>query len=298
MPPSRYNRLSEQLIFAYLVFLAIFIFVFREMIVSWGGLLFAQAAAGAILLLLVSIQERRPESRPWSAVRNWLPLPYILFGYKMIHYLINSDRNPGFMVIRDRWLIAADRWIFGGDPTIWLQRMVAPWLTELMQLFYATNYFLPLALVLILYLRRERFPFQKSVFVITLGYILSYLGYFIIPAIGPRFTIHHAVPLEGILVREKLAELIYCLDACPRDCFPSGHTEIPLITLWLAFRFRRKLFWLYLPIVTGLIGSTVYLRYHYVIDVIAGVALAAVVILLARGVEKREPAVAVPSRRR
>jgi membrane-associated phospholipid phosphatase len=287
MLPSRYNRISEHLIFAYLVFLAIFILAFRGMISSWGWLLAAQAVAGAVLLLLVSIQERRPQSRFWAAVRDWLPLPYILFGYKMIHYLINSDRNPGFMTIRDGWLIAADRWIFGSDPTVWLQRITVPWLTELMQLFYATNYFLPLALVLILYLKKERIPFQKSVFAITLGYILSYLGYFIIPAIGPRFTIFHPVPLEGIFIRERLEAAIYCLASCPRDCFPSGHTEIPLITLWLTFRFRRKLFYLYLPIVTGLICSTVYLRYHYVVDVIAGAVLAGIVILLARGAEKK-----------
>ncbi len=287
MLPSRYNRLSEHLILAYLVFLTIFILVFRAMIVSWGWLLLAQVAAAALLALLVSAQKRRPASRLAVAVRNWLPLPYILYGYKMITYLINSDRNPGFMVIRDRWLIAADRWLFGGDPTVWLQRLTVPWLTEAMQLFYATNYFLPLILVLVLYRKRERFPFQKSVFAITLGYILSYLGYFIIPAIGPRFTIYHAVPLEGILIREQLAALIYCMEACPRDCFPSGHTEIPLIALWLAFRFRRKLFYLYLPIVTGLVLSTVYLRYHYVIDVIAGAALAGMVILLAGGAEKR-----------
>ena len=287
MKPSRYNRLSEHLVFSYLVFLAIFILAFRGMIVSWGWLLFAQAAAGAILLTLISIQRKHPQSRLWSAVRNWLPLPYILFGYKMVHYLINSDRNPGFMMIKDRWLIAADRWLFGTDPTVWLQRFTVPWLTELLQLFYATNYFLPLILVLILYLKRERLPFQKTVFTITLGYILSYLGYFIIPAIGPRFTILHGVELDGIFIREKLEAAIYCLDACPRDCFPSGHTMIPLITLWLASRFRRKLFYIYLPIVIGLICSTVYLRYHYVIDVIAGIALAGVVILLARGAEKK-----------
>ncbi len=287
MTPSRYNRISEHLVFSYLVFLAIFILAFRGMIVSWGWLLFAQSAAGALLLGLISIQKNRPASRFWAAVRNWLPLPYILFGYKMVHYLINSDRNPGFMPIKDRWLIAADRWLFGTDPTVWLQRFTVPWLTELLQLFYATNYFLPLILVLILYLKRERIPFQKTVFTITLGYILSYLGYFVIPAIGPRFTIFHQVPLEGIFIREQLEAAIYCLDACPRDCFPSGHTMIPLITLWLAFRYRRKLFYIYLPIVIGLISSTVYLRYHYVIDVIAGIALAGVVILLARGAEKK-----------
>ncbi|MDP8235829.1 MAG: phosphatase PAP2 family protein, partial [Candidatus Erginobacter occultus] len=249
MTPSRYNRISEHLVFSYLVFLAIFILAFRGMIVSWGWLLFAQAAAGALLLGLISIQQNRPASRFWAAVRNWIPLPYILFGYKMVTYLINSDRNPGFMLIKDRWLIAADRSLFGTDPTVWLQRFTVPWLTELLQIFYATNYFLPLILVLTLYLKKERLPFQKTVFTITLGYILSYLGYFIIPAIGPRFTILHQVPLDGIFIRERLEAAIYCLDACPRDCFPSGHTEIPLITLWLTFRFRRKLFYIYLPIV-------------------------------------------------
>ncbi len=287
MRPSRYNRLSEHLVFSYLVFLAVFILAFRAWIVSWGWLFFAPAAAGAVLLILVALQRKRPRSRLWEAVRDWLPIPYIIFGYKMIHYLVNCGRNPGFMTIKDHWLIAADRRLFGVDPTVWLERFTVPWLTELMQLFYSTYYFIPLVLGLILYLGRERLPFQKSVFAITLGYILCYLGYFVIPAIGPRFTILHEVPLEGVLIREQLAGLIYWMEQFPRDCFPSGHTEIPLVALWLAYRFRRKLFYIYLPIVAGLICSTVYLRYHYVIDVIAGAALAGVVILLARGAEKK-----------
>jgi len=288
MSPSRYNRIAERLIIAYLAFLAVFILVFNGFIISWFYLLLAQIIAGVVLVVLIKFQSTHPDQPVLQLIRNWIPLPYILFGYKMIHYLINSDRNPGFMMIKDRWLIIADRYIFGCDPTVWLQRITIPWLTELMQLVYATNYFLPLVLVFILYLKREKIPFQKSIFVITLGYILSYLGYFMIPAIGPRFTIHHAVPLQGLFLREKIHQIIYCMDSCPRDCFPSGHTEIPLITLWLAYRFKRVLFWIYLPIVTGLVCSTVYLRYHYVVDVIAGMALAGIVILLARRVENRE----------
>ncbi len=287
MQPSAYNRTSEKLIFSYLAFLAFFILVFRNLITGWFTLLAAQVIAALVLIGIIKLQTRRPESPLLRTIRNWIPLPYVLFGYKMIHYLINHDRNPGFMVIKDRWLIAADRFLFGTDPTVWLQRITVPWLTELMQIVYATNYFLPLILVLTLYLKKERIPFQKSVTVLVLGYILSYLGYFIVPAIGPIFTIPYQVPLDGIWIRESLARWNYSLDACPRDCFPSGHTEIPLITLWLAFRYRRKLFYIYLPIVILLIFSTVYLRYHYVIDVIAGIALAGIVILLARGMEKR-----------
>ena len=287
MQISRYNRLSEWLIFSYLVFLSIFILVFRDFITAWGALLGAQAIAGGILLALIKIQATHPEQPILRVIRNWVPLPYILFGYKMVLFLINEDRNPGFMMIRDRWLIAGDRYLFGCDPTVWLQRIISPWLTELMQIVYATNYFLPLILVLTLYLKKERIPFQQSVFVLTLGYFLSYLGYFIIPAIGPRVTILHRVPLQGVFIRESLARLNYCLDVCPRDCFPSGHTEIPLITLWLAYRFKRGLFRVYIPIVIALICSTIYLRYHYVVDVIAGMALAGIVILLSRKAERK-----------
>ncbi|MFH1037794.1 MAG: phosphatase PAP2 family protein [PVC group bacterium] len=287
MQISRYNRISEWLIVAYLAFLSIFILTFRGFITAWLPLLAAQAAAGTVLIVLVKVQSTRPDQPVLRVIRNWLPLPYILFGYKMVHFLINSDRNPGFMTIRDGWLIAADRYLFGGDPTVWLQRITDPWLTELMQIVYAANYFLPLILVLALYLKRERIPFQQSVFVITLGYFLSFLGYFIIPAIGPRFTILHRVPLQGVFIRETLERLNYCLDSCPRDCFPSGHTEIPLLTLWLASRFQRGLFRVYLPIVAVLVCSTVYLRYHYVVDVLAGMALAGIVIVLAKKAERR-----------
>jgi membrane-associated phospholipid phosphatase len=287
MIPSRFNRISERLIIAYLAFLAVFILIFHGFITYWGYLLLAQVIAGAILIGLVKLQTAYPDQPLLRIIRNWMPLPYIIFGYKMILYLIDSDRNPGFMMIKDGWLITADRYLFGCDPTVWLQRITTPWLTEAMQMLYTTNYILPIIMFLIFYLKKERIPFQKAAFAITLGYILSYLGYFTIPAIGPRFTIHHAIPLQGVFIREQLHHLVYSMESCPRDCFPSGHTEIPLITLWLVYRFKRWLFWIYLPIVTGLVCSTVYLRYHYVVDVMAGMALAGIVILLARRVERR-----------
>lgn len=55
---------------------------------------------------------------------------------------------------------------------------------------------------------------------------------------------------------------------------PSGHTQIALIVLFLAYWYERLVFYLLLPIISGLILSTVYLRYHYVVDLIAAGALA------------------------
>ncbi|MGZ4164870.1 MAG: phosphatase PAP2 family protein, partial [Tumebacillaceae bacterium] len=56
--------------------------------------------------------------------------------------------------------------------------------------------------------------------------------------------------------------------------FPSLHTGISVVMLVNVWRHSRRLVWLYAPLVTMIIFSTVYLRLHYAIDVIAGIALA------------------------
>lgn len=286
MKPSKYNRFTENTFLVYLLFLALFTLIFRNKITGWEPIFFSEVLAAIVIVAVVKLQQAHPEIIGLTLVRNWLLLPFILYGYRVQHFLINCERNPGFLPDRDSWLIAADRFLFGVDPTVWLQKITFPWLTELLQLIYATDYFLPLILILVLYLRKKRIPFQKSVFILTGGYLLSYLGYFLIPAIGPRFTIPHSVPLHGILFREKLRDLIYWMEACPRDCFPSGHTEIPLLTLWLAHRYQRKIFRIYLPILIGMIFSTVYLRFHYVVDIFAGAALAGGIILAVKFIER------------
>ena len=55
---------------------------------------------------------------------------------------------------------------------------------------------------------------------------------------------------------------------------PSGHTQIVLMVLFLAHRYERFLFYILLAFVCGLILSTIYLRYHYVIDLFVGALLA------------------------
>jgi len=112
-----------------------------------------------------------------------------------------------------------------------------------------------------------------------LGFFLSYAGYFLVPAIGPRYTMTHlqTEALQGYALYPILREGLDALELEMRDCFPSGHTIIALIALWYGWKFHRALFWVLLPIVTALIFSTVYLRYHYVIDVAAGFVVAVVI---------------------
>lgn len=102
------------------------------------------------------------------------------------------------------------------------------------------------------------------------------------PAIGPRFTMEHLhnSALEGLFITAPLQDLLNRLEGVKRDAFPSGHTAITLLVVYLAWRFEKRLFVVFLPVAGALLFSTVYLRYHYVVDVIAGLALALITVVL------------------
>ncbi len=59
-------------------------------------------------------------------------------------------------------------------------------------------------------------------------------------------------------------------DVVQRDIFPSGHTMITLIVMYLSVKLKSRSKYFLLPVGTLLIFSTVYLRYHYVVDLIGG----------------------------
>lgn len=177
----------------------------------------------------------------------------------------------------DDLLIKIDLALFGIHPTVWLERFSVPWLTDLLALVYASYYFIPVTLITILYFWGKQEEFALTIFTLLLGYYISFLGYIAMPAIGPRFTLasSQTVPLGGSVITESVIHILNLLEHTKRDCFPSGHTQMVLISLWFAFKYRRPLYWIYLPIVIALIFSTVYLRYHYVVDIAAGFAFAA-----------------------
>jgi membrane-associated phospholipid phosphatase len=197
--------------------------------------------------------------------------------------MIDPIRNT----IYDEELIWIDRLIFGFDPTVELYKISNPILTELLQIVYGTFYLLPVILGIDLFLQRKRSEFEKAAFYTVFGFILSFIGYLLVPAIGPRFTLHdfsmNNFEMPGLLLTDFLREIVNTGESIPsgtinphlvvqRDAFPSGHTQVTLIVMILSFKFKSRLKYFFLINGTLLIFATVYLRYHYVIDLIGGAA--------------------------
>jgi len=185
----------------------------------------------------------------------------------------------------DYLFIKIDYWIFGVNPTQWLQQFTNPVLTEILQIVYGLFYFLPIILALVLLRNKRYFAVDFATFSIVYGFFLSYLGYFALPGVGPRFTLHNFsqinVDLPGIWLTNYLRDLVNIGESIPpgtpnpaaivqRDVFPSGHTMITLIVIYLSIRLKSRSRYFLVPVGTLLIFATVYLWYHYVIDLIGG----------------------------
>jgi membrane-associated phospholipid phosphatase len=247
-----------------------------------------------ILLLVNYANDKKGVIR---IVRDWYWYPFILIIFKEIYLIIQSLHLPDL----DVFLIKADRFIFGTDPTMWLYQFANPVLTEILQICYSSFYFILLAVPFYAYIKNRKEEFYTAYFYILFGFYLSYIGYLLVPAIGPRFTIHNFLTLEkelpGLLLSDWLRLVINIGESiqinsvnaamtAQRDCFPSGHTEMTLIAIYLSFRFNQKIKWLLLILGTGLIIGTMYLRYHYVIDVICGAISAGIIFWAAPPLEK------------
>jgi membrane-associated phospholipid phosphatase len=231
-----------------------------------------------LLALAVAVSRRR-----WGDVRgvrflcNFSPIFFVIAIYELLGGII-----PYLRPDVDALLMKIDLALFGVHPTIWLERFFVPWLTDILAVAYASYYFIPVVLITIIYFWGEEEEFFITTSTLMLGYYISFVGYIIMPTIGPRFTLESSynIPLQGGGITGSLIHILNAIEGTKMYCFPSGHTQMVLISLWFAFRYRRPLFWIYLPICLALIFSTVYLRYHYVIDVAAGFAFAGVTLLL------------------
>ena len=71
------------------------------------------------------------------------------------------------------------------------------------------------------------------------------------------------------------------LRLAPRDAFPAASALVTLLSMAWAWRYRLRVRWMVTVLGALVIVATVYLRYHYVADVLAGAVLAVLCLVVA-----------------
>jgi membrane-associated phospholipid phosphatase len=227
-------------------------------------------------------------------IRAWLP--YLMVGttYQLIQPAVVGLRTGTI----DITLMDMDRSMFlGNDPVLLMENLNAPVLTDWFAFCYSLYFLLPGGIALLLHFRERREEFRLFMLAMVVSFYLGFLGYIFLPAVGPRLTIPDGFQgdLKGIIIWDQVRAMYNDMESINRDCFPSLHTAHALIPLYFSYRFKdllgkgRTLFYILLPVVVSICISTVYLRYHWVVDVIAGALLAAVSIALGSFLFKRFP---------
>ena len=252
---------------------------------AWAGIFATYAALAVAILAAAAYRTRVSPARRGFYLSVICTVMTVSIVFNSLGELITSIHATTY----DDFLIAVDHGLFGVHPTVWMERWISPTLSALLQFAYISYYFIPLSLGIVLIARGRFGAFEEVLFGILLCFYLSYVGYLLVPAIGPRFTLSHLQTgdLQLYPVIETIQEALNALEKNKTDAFPSGHTAVSLMCLYFAWKEReKKLFAVFVPVVTGLLISTVYLRYHYVIDVIAGIALTGLTITLAPGLQR------------
>jgi membrane-associated phospholipid phosphatase len=255
----------------FLIGLILLALIFRGQILLWRSLLLRYTILLGLLFALKLSSDRKSLGKMGKFFYHFSPILFVILIYESLGDLIQY-LQPDI----DSYLIQIDFFIFRVHPTLWMEQWIVPWFTDMMSLAYLSYYFIPVVLIAVLYLKGQTVEFEQSIFVLAFGYYISFIGYILFPAIGPRYALTHlyTVPLEGSFITDFVRDTLNALEHNKRDCMPSGHTQLVLIVLYLAYRYKKFLFYLFLPIICGLILSTVYLRYHYVIDLFAGALFA------------------------
>jgi membrane-associated phospholipid phosphatase len=239
------------------------------------------ARLGAVLVLLAGLGlllRRFPGSRLVQGLRETVPLLACFLIYTNLHDTI------GFVNPHDvhHWLVALDAMLFGVQPCVWAERFITPALTELMQFLYLNFFWIAPSTSLVLLLQKRWPEFRVTTTGVIACFFIGYALYVVFPAAPPRLVLvaEFTKNLRGYPVgfSSLSAGAFALLRTDSRAAFPSLHTAVSTVALVYAWRFLRLWFWALLPFVVGLWASTIYLRHHYVVDLIAGWALAPVAV--------------------
>jgi membrane-associated phospholipid phosphatase len=221
---------------------------------------------GIICLAWAAAHSKNPVLR---FARSWYPLPLYIGFFEELRGLVHMI-FPGWF---DRWLIEFDYGFAGVDPCVWLARFSSPAMNEFMQFAYMTYFLYLLILPAILYAHKDRLAYWTVMVSTAVAHYSVYVIAVLFPIESPYYSL---APLEAKSPGGYFTASIDFIERLARvhgAAFPSAHVAGSMVALLAAYRYRRWLFWVCLPFFVSMCVATVYGRYHYVADVLAGIAV-------------------------
>ena len=278
---------------AYLTLVGLLILFFHNSTVpGWPRLLGAHAACLLLVHWLIQAYARRKPAPLLDFLRHFYPV--LLYTALFVETgLLNRMFCQEYL---DPMVAQWEQALFGCQPSVLFMQKL-PWLavSELFYAFYFSYYVMIAGVGIALFLRSRR-QFFHYLSVISFLFYVCYLIYIFLPVIGSRVFFHQ---VEGYVLPDATQQLaltdaypeavqagvffrlmrwVYRVFEAPGAALPSSHVAVALCTVFFSFRYLRRIRYVHLAVALLLCLSTVYCRYHYALDVLAGLVTAAVLI--------------------
>lgn len=271
-----FGRLDPRSSFVDISVVAWLAFTSPLLLVHPSGADLLRVAVHGVLIALVLLLRRRLAATPpqgqllFRLVHACYPFVLLSYVYKELDVLQRKVGGQFFDGLVEAW----EQALFGSSPAAWLSGALPyPWLSELLHLSYVSFYLLLPLLALSVLLRGDARGFQVVTWTGINAFLACYLVSMVFPVQGPRPLYPLLDPnLRGVFW--SVSHALCAQGAANGAAFPSGHVAVSLVTALCAWRWHRSLFPVFAVGAALVSLATVYGRYHYAVDVLAGVALA------------------------
>jgi membrane-associated phospholipid phosphatase len=276
MPPVDYARWTTRLTASYLAITAALIAVLGNGIPGRIWLVASHLTLSASLLIL---NRARPSAGILRVIRDWHPLILFPLLYKEVEVLAAFIGNWRLTTAIPAWESA----LFAGQPSLYLsERLAFVPLSEYLHFCYLSYVIVIPSVTAYWYVSGRRAAFGELLLLLSTVLLGSYLFFILLPVDSPYYLSQRlGPPLSGHFFFD-LVHQMSDRGGARGGAFPSAHVSGAVVVILVAWRHQRRLAYLLAPISGGLLIATVYGRFHYVLDTLAGAGLAIAVVVVYR----------------
>jgi membrane-associated phospholipid phosphatase len=267
---------------------AVYILLFfgkNEVYTQTYNLLLYRIVFCAVLFLVVCFSEKS-DSKFAGFVRYVFPFALIIYWYPETYSLgYNVNDLPKSIIAPnlDGFFERLDFTVFGCSPALEFSKAFPQaFVSEIMYFGYFAYYPIFLFMFIYFYFKKPDMA-EKAMFYCLCSFFVYYIIFTLVPVAGPQF--YYSFPDNQVpkgYIFSSLMHSIQDLGEKPTGAFPSSHVGLTMVAMILLYGNARKYFYAILPVAIVLVASTVYIKAHYMVDVIAAFTVTPFIFVLSK----------------
>jgi membrane-associated phospholipid phosphatase len=253
-----------------------------EGIPGWPWVLTAHGLIAVLVLLAPRARRAGPVGR---FIGDWYPMLLLPALYGEIGVLTLS---AGFQ--NDQLIQRLETWVFGSQISYrWIRESPNATLSFILHSCYLAYYPILYASPFALWIVGRRDASRHTIFGIMATFYLCYVVFLFFPVAGPRYAFDGAHNVATQVWPARFAAWLLDRGDSWGAAFPSSHVAASVVATGMALRYWRALGLVLLPFTAGLILAVVYGQFHYAVDALAGLMVAASMLGIMQTAEATEP---------